>query len=240
MEQGLVHIGEALHLAELYSQDMCCINTISAAKALIQELLWTYMPSVDDCHFFDRSCSSNCGWSPMSSIFPVTEVQSDTSEHKQENHRSESGYAEFLQSANMLCGAKSTAELLHCNICNVNCNSVSQWNQHVKGQKHQTRMVSENMLQRMKWTHVPKKNKFSLKRAQKESNFCPANNDIAKYNPPKGRRLNMKEAEFSKRWTYGKQKKGTLMCRELCNITCDGKMQYIGHIKGNQHQMAVE
>jgi len=240
LRQGLVHIEEALLRAELNSQDMCCINSVSAAKALIQEFLWTYMPSGDDCHFFDRSCTANCGWSPMSSIFPVIEVQSDKVEHKQENHRSELGYTGFLQSANMLCVAKRSAELLHCNMCNVNCNSRSQWKQHVKGRQHQTK-VGEDKLQRMKLTYLSKRNNdFFLKRVQRESNFCSTNNDIAKSNSPNGRRLKMKEAEFLRRWIYGKQKNGTLMCCELCNVTGNGKMQYIGHIKGNRHQMAVE
>jgi len=96
LEQGLVHIEKALLLAELYSQDMCCINTMIAAKALIQEFLWTNMRSVDDCHFFGGSCIANCGWSTMTSIFPVIEVQSEKAEHKQESHRSESGYNGFF------------------------------------------------------------------------------------------------------------------------------------------------
>jgi len=100
LEQGLVHIEEVLLLAELYSQDICCINTISAAKAIIQEFLWTYIPSVDVCHFFNRSCAENYGWNPMSSIFPVFEVQSDKAEHNQENHRSEPGHTGFFSKCN--------------------------------------------------------------------------------------------------------------------------------------------
>jgi len=125
-------------------------------------------------------------------------------------------------------------------MCNVKCNSLSQWKKHAKGRQHQTK-VGEDTPQRMKFTYLSKRNNnFSQKRVQKEINFCPTNNDIAKSSLRKDRRLKMKEAEFSKRWIYGKQKKITLMYCELCNIKCNGIMQYIEHIKGYRHQMAVE
>jgi len=245
LEQALLHIDEALARVEMGSQDMCCINTILAAKDCIQAFLRNgIQQSFANLRLFEHSCPANYGWNPMMSKFPGIEGLWEKAEHKlhlhQENFRSVSGYGGLFQSSIKQCGVKPSGEFLSCKTCNVTCNSLSQLNQHVEGHRHQARIVSEDLQQRLILIYLSNRNKrFSLKTVQKAGNFCRSH-DIAERNPSKGKWLSMKEAETSKQWCYGKRHKRALTSCELCNVTCNGNAQFLGHIKGKGHRKAVE
>jgi len=243
LKLGLWHIEKALRCPEMDSQDMRCIHTISAAKDHIQEFLRCGIPSsIDNHRLFAHYGLANCGWDPMRSKFPGIEGLRGKDDHKLDlqwgNIRSGPESGGFFESPNK--GVKPAAEFLKYKICNVNCNSLSQWEQHVKGHQHQARVVGEDP-QRMKLTYLSERNNiFSVKMVHKAGKFYPSSYEKADCNPPKGRRWKTKEAEIWKRWLYGKRHCGTLMWCEFCDVTCNGNRQYLGHIKGKRHQMAVE
>jgi len=221
-----------------------CINTISAAKDCIQAFVRTGIQPSFANRLFEYTCPANYGWNPMMSKFPGIEGLWAKVEHKldlhQENLRSVSDSGGFFQSSNEQYAANPSGEIRSCWTCNVNCNSLSQWKQHVEGQRHQEKMVSEDLQQRLILNYLSKRNKrFSLKTVQKAGKFCRSH-DIAERNLSRGRWLKMKEAKISKERLYGKRQKRTLTSCELCNITCNGNSQFLDHIKGKGHRRAVE
>jgi len=242
-----VKVNEALRYAEKYSQDFFSINRISVAKDRIEEFLRSgIQTSVSNCHLSENFRSANCGWLPMRSKFPVVEGLWEKHEHKYDlqhgNVHSVSGSNGFFQSGQR--GTKpaaeilNAAELLSCKICNVNCISFSQLKQHVNGYQHQARLVGEDSPRRREMTYPSKRNNnFSLNMVQKVNSRSRC---ISEYNLPKGRMWKMKDAEISKRWLHGNRQKGNLMWCDLCNVTCNGSTQYIGHKKGKGHRNAVE
>jgi len=250
LKLGLCHIEKALRLAdrrhwyEMCSHGKPCFHTISAAKDHTQELLRTGFPSsVENDRFFDYFGTSNCGCDPMRTNCIGSEGLFEKDDQKRDlqqgNIRSGGESDVFFRCPNM--GVKPVVELPYYKVCKVKCNSPSQWKHHVKGHQHQGRLEVEDPAQRIKLTHISKRNdRFSDKMVNKADKFCPIRYEKSECNPPKGRRLKTKVAEISKRWLYGNRQNGTLIWCELCDVTCNGNLQYLSHIEGKRHQMAVE
>jgi len=220
LKLGLGALEEALRFAEMYSHDLRCFNLILAVRDDIQEVLGS-----------------------VRTKFPSIEGLFEDDDAKlvlqQSNIRSGPESGRFFQSPNM--GVNLSGELLNCRICKVNCSNLSQWRQHVKGKQHQARLVIEDPTKRTKFTYMSKrKNIFSVKLGKKEGKFCQRRNEKAECHPPKGRRWKLKDAEMLKRWLHGRRHNGSQMWCKLCDVTCNGNLQYLGHINGKRHQMAVE
>jgi len=242
LKQGLEHIEEALRLVKLTARDIFCVSTISAAKDLILEFIRTgaVTPKVlnDSLSYFN---DENSGWNPMRSKFPAIGGFSENDcncDFVRKNDRVLSESVGFCQNTNTPKIPMAKAELLKCIACDIKCNSMLQWKQHVNGYQHKARLAGEVPLQRKKFICLSNKESgFSLKMFRKKDKHFHINHGKVECNQPKGRRYKMKVAV---RRMYAKRPTGSLMRCELCDINCNGNLQYIDHINGKRHQMAVE
>jgi len=243
LQQGLSHVEEALRLAELVTHKMFCICPISDAKDLIQRFLKTAVltSGVSGDRWCNNLKTAKSGWNPMRSQFPGITGFYD--------RQSEIGYGHgcdqvrstlhcFDQNQNSQSKSTLKALTLECSICNVNCNSESQWKQHIDGQHHKARLAVMESLQRTRMVYPPKweENGFS----KRFKLYSMISGKVERKQSREARTLKMKGTKIEKRRSYGKRQQVLLLRCELCNITCNGNLQYVGHINGKRHQMAVE
>merc|ERR1712060_937375 len=76
---------------------------------------------------------------------------------------------------------------------------------------------------------------------RKISKLCPIDlGDVEEKQQTEGRKPNTKTAQVEWRNSNEKRPLASYLRCELCDTTCNGKVQYEGHMNGKQHQMAVE
>jgi len=185
--------------AEMVFEDSSCKHTIYAAKDHILKVLRNRF-----CFIFG---TANC----------TRDVMRSKPDHELDLKQGLLSGG-FLQSRN-----KGAPEIRNSKICDVKCNSLLQLKQHGEGHQQHARLVSEDVQEKIKWTHLPKN----------QEKFCPS----SCYIQPRvvgGRGMKLKFP------SGGHMEKKTLIWCELCDITFNGNSQYLSHIQGKEHQMAAE
>merc|ERR1719419_2157007 len=140
LKQGLYHIGEALRLADTATADMYSIQPISDARDIIQRFVRTTVGSTirKQRNRFPNSFSSNSGWNPMGSQFlPLGMLPTRGIEHggrrgrgrgRGRDGRGRGGRGRFPGSVDSRSSKRGI--IMKCDMCNVECNSLVQWEQH--------------------------------------------------------------------------------------------------------------
>jgi len=252
LKQGLYHIGEALRLAEIATSDMFCVQPISKAQYLIQRFVRTtaVAPKHSNCsnhHEKQKSSQSNTGWTPMRSQFlglPGFQRRGYGLGRGRGNGRGHGRGRRSVFTQRTFAPNKPTkkAVVIECEICDVKCNSLSQWEQHLNGHHHKARLAGEDTPKRSKRIDVGRKVKDPQEKLpRKTSKLCPLEpGEVVDKQQTEGRKPNKKTTQVERRISNEKRQPAMWLRCELCDTTCNGKVQYEGHMNGKQHQMALE
>jgi len=250
LKQGLYHIGEALRLAEIATTDLLSIDPIKKAQLLIQRFVRTTAVAPHYSHHREKQIGrqSTSGWNPMKSQFlGFSEFQRRGYHGIGRGRGNGRGHGRGRQSSffqRSFASNKPTKKPvdIKCELCNVKCNSESQWEQHLKGHHHKARVAGEDTPKRSKRIGVGRKVKYlSEKFPRKAIKLGSRDREEGEEKQhTEGRKPNKKTAQVERRNSNEKQPSGTYLRCELCDTTCNGKVQYEGHMNGKQHQMALE
>jgi len=250
LKQGLYHIGEALRLAEIATTDLLSIEPIKKAQYLIRRFVRTAAVAPKISHHREKHIvrQSTSGWNPMRSQFL------GLAEFQRRGHRGIGrgrGYgrghgrgrrSSFFQRS--FASNKSTKKPvdIKCELCDVKCNSESQWEQHLKGHHHKARVAGEDTPKRSKRTDGGRKVKDQQEKFPRKTNkLCPHDSEEGEEKQQtEGRKPNKKTAQVERRNSNENRQSAACLRCELCDTTCNGIVQYEGHMNGKQHQMALE
>jgi len=248
LKQALYHIGEALRLAELATSDLLCIQPISQAQYLIQRFVRTAAVAPKHSNQYDNQSGSQStlGWNPMRSQFlGLTGFQRKgyrgfgRGRGRGHGRGKRSPFAQRAYAPN-----KTTKKpvVIICELCDVKCNSMSQWEQHLNGHHHKARVAGEDTPKRSKRVEGGRKVKDPQEKPPRKINkLCPSDHgEVAEKQHTEGRKLNKKTAQVELRNSNDKRPSVSCLRCELCDTTCNGKVQYEGHMNGKQHQLALE
>jgi hypothetical protein len=135
---------------------------------------------------------------------------------------------------------KKKTELKKCDICNITCNSESQWVQHVGGLAHQARLKGEEPPSRIKTEDQANKPPAPKVRCK----ICNLNLRESDYkhhiNGKKHlRKLSIKEKQDDERGFEKGTSEWVLQCK-VCRSSWNGEVQFAEHLSGKQHQQALE
>jgi len=246
LKLGLYHIGEALRLAEIATTDLLSIEPIKKAQYLIQRFVRTTAITPKHSHQQGKQISrqSTSGWNPMRSQFlGLPEFQRRGCRGTGRGRGNGRGYgrgrrSSFFQRSFVSNKPRKKPVNIKCNLCDVKCNSASQWEQHLKGHHHKARVAGEDTPKRTKRIDLGRKVKDQQEKFLRKTNKpCPTGEEKQH---TEGRKPNKKTANVERRNSNEKRQSGTYLRCELCDTTCNGKVQYEGHMNGKQHQMALE
>jgi len=250
LKQGLYHIGEALRLAEVATSDLRYIQPISQAQYLIQRFVRTTTVAPKHTNQYDNQngSQSNLGWTPMRSQFlGLTGFQRRGYRAFGRGRGSGRGHGRGKRSSftqRPYAPNKMTKKpvVIKCELCDVKCNSMSQWEQHLNGHHHKARVAGEETPKRSKRIEGGRKVKDSQeKMPRKITKLCPIDLvEVEEKQHTECRKPNKKPAQAERRNSNEKRLSASCLRCELCDTTCNGKVQYEGHMNGKQHQMAVE
>jgi len=237
LEHGLYHIEEALRLAEV-TKDIFCVYTITVAKNLVLGFLRTTSKLLNDRKFTNLK-TVNAGWNPMKSQFPgilrFNKSSSGRGHGEQGSNLDDTCHQHCIKNKRPVKTVK-----LQCSVCYVNCNSESQLEHHLKGNHHMAALACEEPHQKMKMIYLTRSDiGFYRTTVREQDKFCPMKRDNGR-RKHQGRLQNVKEAKIQKRISFGKQLQVSTMRCELCDVTCNGDLQYRSHINGKRHKMAEE
>lgn len=249
LKQGLYHIGEALRLAEVATSDMFCVQPISRAQYLIQRFVrnTAVAPKHSNPNENQKSSQSNTGWTPMRSQFlglPGFQRRGYGLGRGRGNGRGHRRGRRSVFTQRNFASNKPTkkAEVIECELCDVKCNSLSQWEQHLNGHNHKARVAGEDTPKRSKRIDVGRKVKDPQeKMPRKTSKLCPLEpGEMVNKQQTDVRKSNKKTTPVERRNSNEKRQPAMWLRCDLCDTTCNGKVQYEGHMNGKQHQMALE
>jgi len=250
LKQALYHVGEALRLAEEATPDLLGIQPIVQAQYLIQRFVRTtaVVPKHSNHYENQNGSQSTSGWTPMRSQFlGLTGFQKIGYRGLGRGRGNGRGHGRGRRSSftqRHFAPNKPTKKpvVIQCGLCDVKCNSRSQWEQHLNGHHHKARVAGEETPKRSKRNDVGRKFKYpQLKSPRKANKHCPHDpGEVEEKEHTEGRKPSKKIALVESRNSNEKRLMASCLRCELCDTTCNGKVQYEGHINGKQHQMAVE
>jgi len=250
LKQSLYHIGEALRLAEVATSDLRYIQPISQAQYLIQRFVrtTTAAPKRSNQYENQNGSQSNLGWTPMRSQFlGLTGFQRRGYRAFGRGRGNGRGHGRGKRSSftqRPYAPNKMTKKpvVIKCELCDVKCNSMSQWEQHLNGHHHKARVAGEETPKRSKRIEGGRKGKDPQEKPNRKiSKLCPIDlGEVEEKQHTEGRKQNKKTVQVERRNSNEKRPSASCLRCELCDTTCNGKVQYEGHMNGKQHQMAVE
>jgi len=250
LKQGLYHIGEALRLAEVATSELRFVQPISQAQYLIQRFVRTTTVAPKHSNQYDNQnvSQSNLGWTPMRSQFlGLTGFQRRGYRAFGRGRGNGRGHgrgkrSSFTQRPYAPNKMSKKPVVIKCELCDVKCNSMSQWEQHLNGHHHKARVAGEETPKRSKRFEGGRKVKDPQEKPQRKiSKLCPIDlGDVEEKQYTEGRKPNTITAQVERRNSNEKRLSASYLRCELCDTTCNGKVQYEGHMNGKQHQLAVE
>jgi len=248
LKQGLYHIGEALRLAELATTELLCIQPIRKAWYLIQRFVRTTAVAPKQTNRCENQsgCQSTSGWTPMRSQFlGLTGFQKRGYRGLGRGRGNGRGHGRGRRSSfsqRPFAHNKHTKKpvVIECELCDVKCNSRSQWEQHLNGHHHKSRVAGEETPKRSKRVDVGRKVKDPQEKSARNASTLSPRDSVEEKEHTERRKPDKRTAHIENRNSNEKRQLASCLRCELCDTTCNGKVQYEGHMNGKQHQMAVE
>lgn len=160
LKQGLYHIGEALRIAQEATTDIFCVQSISDARDSIQRFVRTTVgkPNIEKRDRLPSPWPSKTGWNPMGSQFRPFGVLVNRGRGfgrgfwrgrgrgrgrvrgrgRGRGRARGRGRGGFFGGNQFKPNRK--AVIKRCDICDCECNSLQQWEEHLQGQSHRARI----------------------------------------------------------------------------------------------------
>jgi len=259
LELGLSHIKEALRLAEISTYDISCLSAVSVAKDIIQGSLKMVvtMSSISDdpCfnYFKERNTEGNAGWNPMRSKFPsIPKDDEDNYQRDQDTHQDNVGckLAAFFQKPNSQTNQMIKDRGSEYTLRSGKRNCQSQCEHYIDGHFHKPIVADEYLPQKMVMRYHARNNDgIYRKMIYKPDERWPKNLSKVENRYPGVGSWTKKDSEIKTRKPNEKRQQVSLRRQEICDIawrcdmcdiTCNGKLQYISHINSKRHKMFLE
>jgi len=226
LEQGLVHIKEAVRLSEVTKNDTSCFSSVFVSINLVQNFLDTLVTTslISNDNQANYLKEGNTGWNPMRSKFPsITRYNELSSETQQGTHQDNVDFNYFFLKSSSQTKPMIREGRMKCILCNVNCNSLSQWKQHLNGHRHKAKLADEQFSQKMNLRWRGKNNGgVYRKAAQKPSTLYEKSFGIVEYRRPYRRRQKMEDLKIENRAANGKRQQVSSIKCEICDVTHNG------------------